>query len=123
MDAIADYNEVVEEIRKSREHETAKKSANGTMSFSELKDLLSQNNEVFLDCDVVFSQGDECLKDGITFAGSDFSKDDEFHVVADNDLVIDGKGHSIDAKGLARIFIILNMDITITFRDISFKNA
>ena len=123
VDAIAAYNEVVEEIRKSREHETAKKSANGTMSFSELKDLLSQNNEVFLDCDVVFSQGDECIKDGITFAGSDFSKDDEFHVVADNDLVIDGKGHSIDAKGLARIFIILNRDITITFRDISFKNA
>ncbi len=122
MDSFVTYNEVVKEIGKSREQNKDNKSTNETMSFSELKNLLSQNDEVFLDCDVVFSQEDEFLKKGITFADSDFTEDESW-VVLDNDLVIDGKGHSIDAKGLARIFIVLNKNATVTFRDISFKNA
>lgn len=123
LDSISNYNNIVSDIQKSREQDYSNKNTDDAMSFSELKNLLSNNKMVFLNCDVVFNQDDGKLKDGISFIGSDFTKTDESHVILDDDLVIDGKGHTIDAKGLARIFIILNKDVTVTFRDISFKNA
>lgn len=120
IDSFGIYMDAVEEIAKSRKQNNI--GTGGTMSFTELKDFISQNNEVFLDCDVVFGYDDECLKEGIKFVESDYG-DDGTCVILDNDLVIDGRGHSIDARNLARIFIILNKNVTVTFRDISFKNA
>lgn len=122
VDSIETYNEVVGEILESRKRSKVNKISRKSISFIELKNLLCEQDEVFLDCDVVFSQEDEKLKEGIKFVGSDYMKDDSC-VVLDKDLVIDGNGHSIDAKDMARIFIVLNKDVTVTFRDISFKNA
>lgn len=99
------------------------KIAKRTLSFTEFRDILSISGEIALDCDVVFAPGDEPLKEGITFVGPDCTKNDESFVVLNQDLIIDGKGHSIDAKDSARIFNILNKDVTVTFRDISFRNA
>lgn len=122
IDSIDDYNNTVREIIKSRKRNGHNESTNEVMSFSDLKKLISQNNEVFLDCDVVFDRGDEYLKEGIKFVDSE-GMDDSSSVCLYDDLIIDGKGHSIDAKDLARIFIVLNENVTITFRDITFKNA
>ena len=123
IDSIETYNEAVDGILESRQNNNDNIISKDPISFSELKKILCENNEVFLDCDVVFTQGDEYLKEGITFVGPDCREDDESYVVLDKDLLIDCKGHSIDAKDSARIFNILNKDIKITFRDISFKNA
>ena len=123
IDSIADYNEVVREISKSRKRIEANKSTSDVLSFSDLKEMISQNDEVFLECDVAFTPDDECLKEGIKLVEPNYFKIDSSCVVLDNDLVIDGKGHSIDAKGMARIFALLNPKLTVTFRDISFKNA
>lgn len=99
------------------------KKAENVLSFSELKNLINESDEVYLDCDVEFSLGDEQLKEGITIVGPDCTKDDESFVVLENDLVIDGKGHTIDGNDFARIFNICNEDVTIIFRDIRFQNA
>ena len=123
VNRIEACNEGVDEIFEFRKHHMNDKNTIHAVSFSELKDFLSKNNEVFLDGDVVFSPEDEKLRQGIKFVGQNYPQMDESCIVLENDLIIDGKGHSIDAKGLARIFIILNNDVTVTFRDISFKNA
>lgn len=123
IDSVGTYNETVNEINEFRQKSDENRIAKGTMSFTELRDVLRENDDVILDCDVVFSPGDEYLKDGITFVGPDCTQDDESFVVLKKDLIIDCKGHSIDAKDSARIFTILNKDVTVTFRDISFRNA
>lgn len=114
IDSIDEYNRIVHDIAESRKRNINNESANESMSFTDLKEMISQSNVVFLDCDVSFSPDDECLKEGI-FLGSDDSLYD--------DLVIDGQGHSIDAKCMARIFAVLDGDVSVTFRDITFKNA
>lgn len=121
IDSIDDYNEIVHDITESRKRHKGNETAIGPMSFTDLKELISQNNEVFLDCDVAFGPDDECLKEGI-FLGSK-GKDDSSAVFLYDDLVIDGQGHSIDAKCMARIFVVLNEEVRVTFRDITFKNA
>ena len=123
VDSIKTSNDVRDEIAEFRKLHMNDRNTVGAMSFCELKDFLSKNNEVFLDGDVVFCPEDEKLRQGIKLVGPDYPQMDESCVVLNHDLVIDGKGHSIDGVGLARIFIILNKDITVTFRDISFKNA
>lgn len=93
------------------------------MSFTQLKNLDYAGGEVRLDYNVVFRPEDEGLKNGITFAGPDSSEDDESCVFLDEGFVLDGRGHTIDAKGSARIFNIFNKDITLTFKNITFKNG
>lgn len=121
IDSIDDYNEIVHDIAESRKRNKNKESTNETMSFTDLKELISQNSEVFLDCDVEFAPDDEYLKEGIFLGLKD--KDDSSSVLLRDDLVIDGQGHSIDGKCIARIFVVLNEDVKVTFRDITFKNA
>lgn len=121
IDSIDEYNEIVRDIAESRKRSKGNETSNGPMSFTDLKELISRNDEVFLDCDVEFGQDDECLKDGIFLCSE--GRDDFPSVCLYDDLVIDGQGHSIDAKSIARIFVVLGEDATVTFRDITFKNA
>lgn len=93
------------------------------MTFSELQNLDYASGKVYLDRDVVFDRGDYMLKDGITFVGYDCKADNESYVILDNDVVINGMGHSIDAKESARIFRLLNEKLTFIFKNITFKNA
>jgi hypothetical protein len=93
------------------------------MSFTQLMNLDFANGKIRLESDVAFEPEDDALKNGITFVGPDFSEVDETCVFLDNDLVIEGCGHEIDAKGSARIFNIFNRDLSITFKDITFKNG
>lgn len=123
IESVDEYNEMVANIAKSRKRNNNVVGTDESISFSDLKELISQDKEIFLDCDVVFGKDDECLKEGITFVGPNHMMDDESCIVLDEDLVIDGNGHSIDAKELSRIFVLLNEDVTVTFRDITFKNA
>jgi predicted outer membrane repeat protein len=72
---------------------------NGNLSFGSLANAIKSSNEVNLTGDVaVYDPEVNVFKDGI---------------VIDHDLVLDGQGHTIDARGLARIFQITAGSVTI----------
>jgi hypothetical protein len=67
--------------------------------FTNLTNAISTSNEVFLTGDVSLSDAEkDKFKDGINVS---------------NNLVIDGQGHTINARGLARIFNVITESITI----------
>jgi predicted outer membrane repeat protein len=68
-------------------------------NFTNLTNAISTSNEVFLTDDVSLSNAEkDKFKDGIN---------------VNNNLVIDGQGHTINARGLARIFNVTKGSITI----------
>lgn len=72
---------------------------------SHLKDLINSGvKEMVLDCDIIF---DENNRNDIK--------------IFDDDLIIDGKGHTIDADGKSRIFTIRGKNITV--KNLTFKNG
>lgn len=79
-------------------------------TFSDLNDLISRaqsGSTVALDINYIYNKGtDSSYDDGITL---------------NKNLVIDGKGHYIDGKSLARAFIIKNCSIVL--RDLTIKNG
>jgi predicted outer membrane repeat protein len=72
---------------------------NGNLSFGSLANAIKSSNEVNLTGDVaVYDPEVNVFKEGI---------------VIDHDLVLDGQGHTINARGLARIFKITKGSVTI----------
>ena len=61
-----------------------------------------------MDFDVILQDDEELIyKDGIE--------------IDSDGLTIDGCGHTIDARGKARIFNLLNEDLTFTFKNLTFN--
>lgn len=82
-------------------------SQDDTGNYKYITKLMIDNNYVVLDCDIVISSIEKRLhKNGLP--------------ILDN-VVINGAGHSIDARGLARIFYIKEKNITL--KNITFKNG
>ncbi|WP_298499567.1 right-handed parallel beta-helix repeat-containing protein [uncultured Methanobrevibacter sp.] len=76
-------------------------------NFQYLDDLIKNNKDILLDCDITLQKGEEeIFPQGIEIAG---------------DIVIDGGGFAIDACESSRIFNILCGNVTI--KNVIFKNA
>jgi predicted outer membrane repeat protein len=75
-------------------------------NFTQLNELIGSNSkEIVLDCDFALDS-DEDFRDGIRI---------------ERDVIIDGKGHIIDARERGRIFDISGANVT--FKNIIFKNG
>lgn len=76
------------------------------MSFSDLSNKVWQSSKITLDSDVVYQSGDS-VSDGILITGTK---------------VIDGKGHTINAKGKTRIFKVAS-GCKLTLKNVNIVNG
>lgn len=94
---------------KPAEKNVSAEASSKIANFRYLNDLIrSGPNEIVLDCDITFGNGDE----------SDFANGIDIDI---DGFVIDGNGHTIDADNKSRVFIASAKNITI--KNVTFKNG